>query len=64
MVLGGRVVIIEFLLKDLEDPGVMTLTDLSMLTLAGARSDLSRSSTRCCPRRDCGAPACRRRTLH
>ena len=37
MILGGRVVIIEFLLKDLEDPGVMTLTDLSMLTLAGGQ---------------------------
>jgi hypothetical protein len=37
MVPGGRVAIIEFLLQDLDDPGMMTLTDLSMLALAGGQ---------------------------
>lgn len=34
---GGRVAIIEFLLDDLVDPGVMALMDVAMLAVAGGR---------------------------
>lgn len=34
---GGRVVIIEFLLDDLDNPGVVALTDLHMFAIAGGR---------------------------
>jgi hypothetical protein len=37
MLPGGRVVIVEFVLDGLNDPGVMALIDLAMLAVAGGR---------------------------
>ena len=64
MVPGGRIAIIDFLIGDRDDPGVMALMDLNMLAVAAARNAHLRSLTRCWRRRDCGAPRCGRRTRH
>jgi hypothetical protein len=64
---GARVAIIEFLLPDLDDAegdsGVMALTDLSMLAIAGGKERSLADLTRCCPTQGCGVSPCGRWTL-
>lgn len=59
---GGRIIIIEFLLKDLGeqtgDPSMIALIHLHMRTLAGGREQCSQNSTSCSAVQDFGASPC------